>query len=158
MAFGSWRTPIVEQVSFSLWGFQITWKYDTTESKIVTELVRKLENRRELFRDFQVLNPESVEHCISEIRDMLEDALSHLPRNSGIVPVIQAMQKRCRDFTTAVEPHMASMDHQSPLLQIIFDLNLRGLKEVFWIYIAILSEAFKITVRNELKDVLPDMR
>src|SRR5215211_1313781 len=137
MAFPFWKpTPvIVKDFSFSLWGFQITWEYNTTESEIVNDLVRKLENRRELFRDFRVLNPESVEHCIFEIRDMLGDALSHLPHNSGIIPVIQAIQKRCRDFITAIEPHMASMDHQSPLLQVIFDLNLRGLKEVFWIYI-----------------------
>jgi hypothetical protein len=120
MAFWRPQQPVqVTQFSFSLWGFQITWEYNTTEYEVINDLVRKLENRRELFRDFQVPNPESVEQCISEIRTMLENVLSKLPPNSRIIPVIQAMQKRCRDFITAIEPHMASMDHQSPLLLMI---------------------------------------
>ena len=149
----------VEPTGITLFGFGITWKISKSEYAIIQEKVGRLmaglQDKRVLWVPTEAESPEHVLASVDAIRGELTFALQSLGNKSEAAPLLSAMLNRCHDLVNYLAPVLQELSDHNSTKRMMFDLRLGGFRDVFLVYVAILSRVFSAPVHGELEKVLP---
>jgi hypothetical protein len=134
--------------------FGIQWQPQPAEIATARDLLRYLEDRRVLYRPFEM---ENSQHCVSSVLDMrqaLTQSLKDLSPQSQLYKRIQKIRRACRDFSDIVGAKKFD-DAPLPVQNSILFRELERLRKTAGLAIAEVAIGFNLDVEDDLAAAIP---
>ena len=139
-------------VSIPIFGIQ--WQPPVPEITIARHLIRELEDRRVLYREYEA---EGAQYCVSSIdhiRSTLTHALKNADEGSELYERLQRMREAARKFCDAIQASsVESSSHaaqRSVLRRALFEL-----RQIFGLCIGELAIGYGLDVHDEQATIIP---
>lgn len=139
---------------FSVPIFGIQWQPMPAQAKVARDLIRKLEDRRVLFRQGQ---GERSQYCVSSVLDMrqiLTTSMQEVETSSPLYKQLQKIRRACRDFCDVIgsPKYDAAPD---PVQRSLLDRELTKLRQTVGGAVAAISISYGIDVEDGLASIIP---
>lgn len=146
---------------FSAFGFGVSFKAPEPERVVVRDVITALEDKRALYVDAVLEQPDHVVQSILQIRQELTNSLKRVGDNSPAKDAFRAMRAACRDFLThpAMAEHPDKRDFRGwgTWQQEEFLIGLGKLRAVFGQQLAMLGYLYSIDIEDQLAETLPPL-
>lgn len=143
--------------------FGVQWNPSEAECAVARRVVRFLEDRRVLYRPFDVETPLFCAESVIQIREMLTKELAGLDQKSELFATLKALRAACRKFMDETEdgpfhgrrtPPSHRLDRYDLYGQTFFTA-LGALRATFGIHVARLAAQHGLDVEDELAATFP---
>jgi hypothetical protein len=138
--------------------FGVSWNPPEAEIAVARRVLAYLEDRRVLYRPFDM---EVAQHCIEsvvEIRKFLTDEIAKLAAAKEIAQTLRGMRAACRKFLDESRgsrgPGIHRRRFQGPWDDRFSDA-LGELRGIFGIHVARLAAEYGLDIEDELASILP---
>ena len=139
-------------VSIPIFGIQ--WQPALPEITIARHLIRELEDRRVLFRDYEAEGPQYCVSSVEHIRSALTDFLKKADESSELYKRLQKMRTACRKFCDEIQKRSVSSGALA-LQRSVLHRELFRLRSVIGLCVGELSVGYELDVDDELASIIP---
>ena len=138
-------------------GLGAEWEPPAIERDIAQRVITFLEDRRALYRGYDLEVAEYVVQSIIEIRRFLTDVLKDLPNEPGLTQHLRYMRGACREFLDTV--HRIGRDridmYGGGPRSWEFCTALGELRAIFGIHLGLLAAKYRLGMEGDLAKILP---
>jgi hypothetical protein len=139
--------------------FGVSWNPPEAEIAVARRVLAFLEDRRVLYRPFDVEIPEQCVDSVIEIRKFLTDEIAKLAATKEIAQSLRGMRAACRKFLDESAGPRGGRIHgrrfHGPWDAQLFDA-LGELRGTFGIHVARLAAEHGLDIEDELASILPE--
>jgi len=129
----------------------VSWKAPVDERDIAKRLLTFLEDRRALYRPYDMEVGYYVVESVLQIRQRLTEDLEKVPNSSPIGQSLSAMRAACRKFLDETQKPPRHVYRLEPLL-----LTCLGeLRAIFGLHVGRIAYVYDLEVEAELASILP---
>lgn len=139
-------------VSIPIFGIQ--WQPAKADITIARHLIRELEDRRALYRDYEA---EGASYCLSSVEDIrgyLTAAVKDASEGTELYKRIQKMRVACREFCDAIQSP-AFVTSPNTVQRSLLHRHLFKLRSTFGLCIGELSIGYGLDVDDDLASIIP---
>jgi hypothetical protein len=139
-------------VSIPIFGIQ--WQPAMPDITTARHLIRELENRRVLYREYE---SEGTQYCVSsvdQIRSVLTSALKNADEGSELYKRLQKMRAASRKFCDAVQASAVVSSSQA-VQRSVLHRELIKLRQVVGLCVGELAIGYGLDVHDELALIIP---
>lgn len=139
-------------VSVPIFGLQ--WQPPAPDVRIARDLLRELEDRRVLYRPYEM---EGAQHCLGSVNDMrgsLTAAAQRLTSEGPLLKQLQKLRRASRDFCDIVG---STKFDQAPLpvQQSLLNRELARLRKTAGSVVGAIALSYGLNVEDELASIIP---
>lgn len=134
--------------------FGVSWTPPKFESTTAGEILVFLEDKRVLYRDFDVEMPQQSIYSVNEIRNYLTEHLQKLDAASELGKSVKDLRLACRKFVNTVEDDRLNNSNQV-IQTAVFNRALQDLRKTFGKNIAKMSLSYGLDVEDDLATIMP---
>jgi hypothetical protein len=138
--------------------FGVSWNPPEAESAVARRVLAYLEDRRVLYRPFDMEVPQQCVESVVEIRRFLTDEIAKLDSGSDIAQTLRGMRAACREFLDESHGPRRPAFHRARsygLWDAAFSDALGKLRGIFGIHVARLAAEYGLDVEDDLASILP---
>jgi len=139
--------------------FGVSWNPPEAEIAVARRVLAFLEDRRVLYRPFDMEIPEQCVDSVIEIRKFLTDEIAKLAATKEIAQSLRGMRAACRKFLDESAGPRGGRIHgrrfHGPRDAQLFDA-LGELRGTFGIHVARLAAEHGLDIEDELASILPE--
>ena len=129
----------------------VSWKPPTDERDIAKRLLTFLDDRRVLYRPYDMEVGSYVVQSVLQIRERLTKDLEKVSKSSPIAESLSAMRAACRKFLDDTQKPKRQMYTLEPLL-----LTCLGeLRAIFGLHVGRIAYVYDLEIEAELASILP---
>ncbi len=134
--------------------FGIQWKPITPEVTIARNILRRLEDRRVLYRPEEMEGAQYCLRSVEEMRHLLTDALQQVEPHTHLGKQFARLRRACREFCDIVgSPKFSAVSF--PVQRSLLSRELIKLRKVAGSAVAAIAIAYGLDVEDELASILP---
>lgn len=137
----------------------VSWNPPEAEIAVARRVLAFLEDRRVLYRPFDMEVPHHCVDSVVEIRKFLTDEIAKLDKSKEIAQSLRGMRAACRKFLDH-SPGSATAAFDRRRFHGAWDVGLSDslgeLRGAFGIHVARLSAEFGLDIEDELASILPE--
>jgi hypothetical protein len=139
--------------------FGISWNPPEAEIAVARRVLAYLEDRRVLYRPFDMEVPQHCMESVVEIRKLLTDEIAKLDASKEIAQTLRGMRAACRKFLDQSHGSRGEAFRRrgfhGPWDDWLFDA-LGELRGTFGIHVARLAAEYGLDIEDELASILPE--
>ena len=134
--------------------FGIQWKPITAEVKVARDLLRELEDKRVLYRPYDMEGGHYCIHSVVDMRQTLTSSLQQVDSNSHLYKQLQKIRRACREFCDVVgSPKYDSAAF--PVQESLLARELSRLRNTVGAAVGAVALAYGLDVKDELASIIP---
>lgn len=139
---------------FSVPVFGVQWQPPAPEVRVARDLLRELEDRRVLYRPYEM---EGAQHCLASVNDMrgsLTSAAQRLTSEGPLLRQVQKLRRACRDFCDIIGSTKFG-EAPLPVQQSLLNRELSKLRKTAGSVVGAIAVSYGLNVEDELASIIP---
>jgi hypothetical protein len=137
-------------------GAGVEWEPPQLERDIAQRVITFLEDRRALFRHFDLEVSSDVVRSVQQMRGFLTDILQEMPNEPGLAQNLRYMRGACRAFLNTVEPQEQQREmYRGGRLTWDFCQALGELRAIFGVHLGLIATRYELGLEGDLATILP---
>ncbi len=138
--------------------FGVSWNPPEAQTKVVTRLIRFLEDRRVLYVPSEMEVPHHCVQSVLDIRRFITNELLSIDNGSELATTLQALRAACRKFLNTISEKQDIIlygAHRNHWASWEFNGAVGELRGVFGVHLARLAAQYGTEIEDELASILP---
>jgi hypothetical protein len=134
--------------------FGVQWQPPAPEVRIARDLIRELEDRRVLYRPYEMEGPQDCLGSVKDMRGNLTTALQRLTAEGPLLKQLQRLRRACRHFCDIIGS-VGFSQAAKPVQRSLLTRELAKLRDTAGAVIGAIALSYGLNVDDELASIIP---